>query len=294
MERLGAGIDGRADWRPPVVQWLLDTGRIAAGNLSAPRSLSVGMMQLICADVLRPGMSWLLSTATPRRLSNEMARARDPSGFAKLTALGNTSLASYGTTRTAMEWVAIIVAAKGGAVADITVGDCLELLEISDALFPSTGGKGPSFYQLLHEMGVFPVGAPTTVRMFNPLFHGQLTVEQLVDRYDLACRPVRDLLVDYMRERQPAVDYTTLRNLSMVLAGGFWKDLENHHPGISSLRLPPDVAAAWRERPANQDLAAPGRNAQDGRGGPGTADGRRGLPDQGPGVLPRHRAVGGR
>ena len=147
-----------------------------------------------------------------------------------------------------MEWVAIIVAAKGGAVADITVGDCLELLEISDALFPSAGGKGPSFYQLLHEMGVFPVGAPTTIRMFNPLFQGQLTVEQLVDRYDLACRPVRDLLVDYMRERQPAVDYTTLRNLSMVLAGAFWKDLENHHPGISSLRLPPDVAAAWRER----------------------------------------------
>ena len=35
----GAGIDGRADWRPPVVQWLLDTGRIAAGN-SAPRDLS--------------------------------------------------------------------------------------------------------------------------------------------------------------------------------------------------------------------------------------------------------------
>ena len=138
-----------------------------------------------------------------------------------------------------MEWVAVIVAAKGGAVADITVGDCLELLEVSDALFPNTGGKGPSFYQLLHEMGVFPPGAPATVRMFNPNFQGQLTLEQLIDRYDLACRPVRDLLVDYLRERQPAVDYATLRGLSTVLAGAFWKDLENHHPGIDSLRLPP-------------------------------------------------------
>jgi hypothetical protein len=147
-----------------------------------------------------------------------MARVRDPAGFSKLSELGSASLASYSVTRTAVEWVAIIVAAKGGTVAGITVGDCLELLEVSDALFPSTGGKGPSFYQLLHEMGIFPPGAPVTVRMFNPNFQGQLTAEQLIDRYDLACRPVRDLLVDYLRERQPGIDYTTLRGLSTVLA----------------------------------------------------------------------------
>ena len=244
----GAGIDGHADWRPRVARWLRDTGRIAQDNAGAQRQLSVGMMQLVCADVVRPGTGRLLTTATPRNLSGEMARVRDPAGFSKLSELGSASLASYSVTRTAVEWVAIIVAAKGGTVADITVGDCLELLEISDALFPSTGGKGPSFYQLLHEMGVFPPGAPVTVRMFNPNFQGQLTPGQLIDRYELACRPVRDLLVDYLRERQPAVDYTTLRGLSTVLAGAFWKDLENHHPGIDSLRLPPDVAAAWRER----------------------------------------------
>ena len=84
--------------------------------------------------------------------------------------------------------------------------------------------------------------------MFNPNFQGKLTPGQLIDRYDLACRPVRDLLADYLRERQPAIDYATLRGLSTVLAGAFWKDLENHHPGIDSLRLSPDVAAAWRER----------------------------------------------
>src|ERR1019366_679695 len=85
-----------------------------------------------------------------------------------------------------------------------------------------------------------------SVRMFRS--QGQLTAGQLVDRYPIACRPVRDLLVDYLRERQPAVDHATLRGLSTVLAGAFWKDLENHKPGIDSLRLAPDVAAAWRER----------------------------------------------
>ena len=145
----GAGIDGCANWRPPVARWLRETGRVAEDNRSAERQLSVGMMQLVCADVIRPGMGWLLTTATPRNLSGEMARVRDPAGFSKLSELGSASLASYSVTRTAVEWVAVIAAAKGGTVADITVGDCLELLEISDALFPNSGGKGPSFYQLL-------------------------------------------------------------------------------------------------------------------------------------------------
>jgi integrase len=255
----GAGMDGRADWRLPALQHLLGTGRIAEGNTTAQGALGAGVMQLICADVVRPGFGWLLSTATPRSLSGEMARVRDPAGFARLSAVGSASLASYPVTRAAMERVAVIMAARGGTVADITVGDCLELLEAGDALFPDCGRKGLSFYQLLHEAGVFPASAPATVRMFNPNFQGQLTVEQMVDRYDIACRPVRDLLVDYLRERQPAVDNATLRSLSGVLAGAFWKDLENRHPGIDSLRLAPDVAAAWRERLQTKETRAPGR-----------------------------------
>ena len=47
---------------------------------------------------------------------------------------------------------------------------------------------------------------------------------------------------------QPAIDYVTLRNRSSQLARSFWADLEHHHPGIDSLRLPRDVAAAWKQR----------------------------------------------
>ena len=36
--------------------------------------------------------------------------------------------------------------------------------------------------------------------------------------------------------------------MSAALAGGFWKDLERHHPGISSLHLPAQVAEAWKQR----------------------------------------------
>ena len=54
--------------------------------------------------------------------------------------------------------------------------------------------------------------------------------------------------MDYLRERQPAVDYATLHKLSYTLGRLFWRDLELHHPGIASLHLPAEVAAAWKQR----------------------------------------------
>jgi integrase len=56
------------------------------------------------------------------------------------------------------------------------------------------------------------------------------------------------LFVDYLKERQPGIDYVTLRGRTYELARCFWLDLEQHHPGIDSLRLPRDVANAWKQR----------------------------------------------
>ena len=41
------------------------------------------MVQLIGGDVLRPGLPWLLATASPARVAEEMARTRDPAGIAR-------------------------------------------------------------------------------------------------------------------------------------------------------------------------------------------------------------------
>ncbi len=84
--------------------------------------------------------------------------------------------------------------------------------------------------------------------MLDPRFQGQLTTAELIGQYDLACAPVRDLLTGYLDERQPAIDYATLKQLAYLLGKLFWKDLETHNPGISSLRLAPDAAIAWKQR----------------------------------------------
>src|SRR6266487_6165176 len=72
--------------------------------------------------------------------------------------------------------------------------------------------------------------APAAMEMFSG--RGQPTCEQLIDRYKIACRPVRDVLVDYLRERQPSVDFSSLQRFAYLLGKLFWADLEAHHPGI--------------------------------------------------------------
>jgi hypothetical protein len=240
----GAGEDGRADWRALPTRW-----RKAATGWDCrfdAKVLGAGLLSLTCADVIRPQAAWLLATATPKRLAMEMARTRDPAGFAELAARCEANPVGESTTRVALHRIAIILAAKGGAVADITVGDCLELLGIAAEVCDDGHYKSPHFYQLLNAAGVFGGAAAPTVRALTT--DRRQGVEQLIDRCEIACRPVRDLLVDYLRERQANIDYVTLVRLADTLGRLFWRDLELAHPGIGSLRLAPEQAAAWKQR----------------------------------------------
>jgi integrase len=264
----GVEAGGRADhdWRTVPVAWLKQTGRIALDNTSTHPALGCGLLLLVCGDVIRPSIPWFMAVRTPRDLAGEMARVRDPGGFAALRAASRDSVVSHITVQGALTRIACIIAAKGGTARDITVGDCLELLgrAFEHGRYGS-GGEGAYFYQLLHAIGVFPEAAPPTVRMFSAAYQGQGIPEQFIDRYDLACRPVRDLLVDYLRERQPRLDYTCLTRLACHLGLLFWKDLEDHHPGINSLDLAPAVAAAWKQRIRTKRVPKAGDGSTAGR-----------------------------
>jgi len=246
----GAEKDGRVDWRQNAVAQLCGAGLMRRDATMIPKTFGGTLAWMISADILRPRLNWLLVTDSPHSLMDPMAHARDRGGVAALQACTHRSAVSVSSRVAALEKIAVILAAKGGLVSEITVGDCMDLLAACCTEYPDTRSHHHStlFYQLLHRAGMLNPGAPPTVRMFSPMFGGKLTPESLVDRYDLACRPVRDLLVAYLRERQPVLDYSSLRQLSAILALRFWKDLETHHPGIDSIRLHPDAAAAWKAR----------------------------------------------
>ena len=245
-----SGAEHEADWRPLPVQRAQTVAGRHGASPNKTDECSAGLTLLICADVIRPSLDWLLVTPAPKNLAGAMARTCDPAAFAELAATCDALATGPTSRQIALARIAMIMAAKGGLVAAITVGDCIEMQQASVDVCQRLGkGKefrSPFFYQLLRSLGGFPDTAPPTTRAFN--VRGQMSVEAMIDRYGIECRPVRDLLVDYLREFLVSSDYSTVLNLSYVLGKLFWRDLELHNPGIASVHLPAEVASAWKQR----------------------------------------------
>jgi integrase len=242
---LASGADtAGADWRSIPGRWLRVTDR--AEGLTAP--LCAALTVAICADVLRPSTAWFVR-AVPRggALARGMTRTRDAVGFTRLRQVcDRDDHLPAAAARHTLHRAAVVLGAHGGTIAEITVGDVLELLDAESDTHHSPMAHGTAFYRSLHQSGILSPDAPT--RLGELRSAGQRSPAELIDRFNLACRPVRDLLVDYLCERAPALDYSSLRSLAANLGNMFWKDLERHHHGIDSLRLAPEVAAGWKQR----------------------------------------------
>lgn len=204
--------------------------------------LSAGLLTLCALDVVRPDMTWLLRHRT-RSFREIMAEVRDPEGFAALEKIAGPGPWQSDVGLEARGQIARLLAGKGGKARDITVGDCIEVRDIQ-AAFPHSCGS--LFYIWLRKTNTFPPDSPVNLRQ-HTLRAGQISPAELVDRYQIRCTPIRNVIVDYLTERQPALDYTTLDDLSRKLASVFWATLEQLHPGIDSLSLTPQVAASWKE-----------------------------------------------
>ncbi len=240
---LASGADAAGDdWAVGPAEWLERHGIDSRARLEL---MTASLLVLVGADVIRPSLRWLLTGGKKRKVTRNMVTARDRHGFEALGLHCQRDLGiSAEAEKHAVFRAAVIIAAKGGIIADITIGDFLEVIELEEEL-RGRAGSGSVGFRVLREMGVFGPDVPT-LREIRSV--GQRTVEELVDRYPISCRPVRDLIVDYLKERRPAIDYTSLLNRSYVLAKCFWLDVEAHHPGIDTLHLPADVASAWKQR----------------------------------------------
>ncbi|WP_207757404.1 tyrosine-type recombinase/integrase [Nonomuraea cypriaca] len=241
---LASGVEeaGR-DWKRVPLEWLAARDRARKYDTI---DLSCGMIPLLGGQVLRPNYRWLLRLI-PAQLLAQFRRATDPDGFAALQAhceaTGRHGVADRAQALNRITWIMI---RKGGLIRDITIGDCVELQDAIGA-HQCAGQHGKHFYYaLLAETGVFGAGAPPRLKAVMVI--GQLSPAELIDKHEIAFKPIRDLLVDYLTDRTVDVDYVTLEDMARSLGLLFWKDLEQHNPGISSLRLDAPTAAAWKER----------------------------------------------
>jgi integrase len=239
----GADQAGTPGWRELPRHWLLERGRPPAYWLAG---MSVALRAAAAADIVRPSMHWLLAGgAANNHFTRALAAERDPAGFARLQGLLDADPELSATARrVTVHRAAVIVAAKGGTLGEVTIGDLLAEYAAEDEALRSPCQGMQVIYGALRAMGT--IDGPASFRQLRAA--GPRTPEQMIDRYHLACLPVRDLLVDYLRERQPALDHSTLQHLGYELGKLFWADIEQHHPGISGIHLPDDVARAWKQR----------------------------------------------
>ncbi|MEU0939007.1 hypothetical protein [Embleya sp. NPDC005971] len=183
---------------------------------NAPRyrrdELTGGLVLLIAGQVIRPSYRWLLRQRLALMLA-EARRAIDCDGFARIEQHAQDAI---GWARSdALNKLTWIVISKGGIVADITVGDCVELTEaLEEHHFRGSAGR-PLFYALLKETGILPAAAPPRLRALR--IERRPNVEQIVDKYEIEYRPVRDLMVEYLTERAPELDHTSLRSIARNL-----------------------------------------------------------------------------
>lgn len=216
---------------------------------------TAALTSLLCHRIIQPSYPWLFRQRLPT-LQTLLFATTDHGEHARLVAAGRRAGMSVTMLGQALSVLTYVLVHSGRRLERLTTADLLAYGQGRRALGkPNLGVVAAQ--QLLYELGIVDQPAPTKGVRWRV---GQRTMAELVDRYPIACRPIRDLLVRYLEERAPAMDYASLPALTRRLAGQFWCDLERHHPGISTLRLPPEVAARWRRRAL---LRADGRPRRD-------------------------------
>ena len=176
-------------------------------------------------------------------------------------------------TKSALRRAATILAAKGGLVADITVGDCLELEELQGGAGMRRTNRGAGLYGVLHSMGVFGADAPSTLRAFA-------TQGQLSPRAD--ARPLRH------RMRSCPADAQRVPPRTRPLPRPHHAARPGPHPRAAVLARPGD--------PPSRDLLAEPRRRRRGRPGNNGSWSRSAAPRirAGRSSRPRHLRSNGR
>ncbi|WP_198165593.1 site-specific integrase [Nocardia fusca] len=137
---------------------------------------------------------------------------------------------------------------QGIAMADLTPAALLHYAVENrrhGTAIASRGLPGKLVWQVLHEMGHFPPSTPPTMRA--ALTHGQLSMTQLVDHYQVRNPGVRDLLIEYLTRRNAETDYNTIVSIARSLAGYFWATIESINPAQRSLEIDRATYEQWRE-----------------------------------------------
>lgn len=234
---IAASCDEGAGW----IDELLATDPRVCARLE----LRAGLSMLLLCRVVLPSYTFL-ADYQPYNLYLDVQQVHRPQVFARLRAGGPELGLDRRQLDGGLRLLAKLVLHTGREVDQLAAEDiqAYRAWSIRESRRSKTGIHAS--WTLLRQ--VVDLGEHATLR--EALRFGQRPTAELVDRYRIQCRPVRGLLIRYLDERRPAMDHGSFLALVTVLVRNFWVDIEHHHPGIDTLRLPDEVAEAWKLRMA--------------------------------------------
>jgi integrase len=211
--------------------------------------ISLGMTSLVRARLVRPSYEWMFSAKQWQNSRGAVTflDVAEPEETARMRELPQYRAAHELVRRNAENAIARILVRTGKRLGQLTGEDILAYSHI--ARMNQRHAKEHLAWELLVALGPL-AGEPPTLRA---AWHANVanrrhTVETLVGRYGIPQSGVRDLLIDYLEELKPNMDYSSLEGLAYRLVRLFWAEVLEINPAQENLPLAPDVAAKWRER----------------------------------------------
>lgn len=229
----------------------LGDGQVAARAVSGGGTVGTeytqGVQTLFALRIVRPTLAALRInqlTIYPQYV----VPAENDEGLNRFVAAVNAATLSDHFKRWALFDVCAAMTVHGVPFADLTPESFLHYAFETRQTTPRTGlhvGKyvGHSAWQVLSAMGHFPPSAPPTLR--NALRAPQLTIEEMVDRYQVADPRIRDLFVAYLHRRYPDVDYSGLLAAAYAIVKLFWNGLVEINPAQADLSVSQEVYQQW-------------------------------------------------
>lgn len=244
----------------------LGRGEITVNSLGSRRTTGLaygpGLRSLFCLRVVQPTLLALRVNSFTDYSSFFITAQADPL-LDKFAEHADAHDMSWQHRREAVFDVCCALTVQGIGLADLTPAALIhhghETRRAKAVMRPGKKDAnrfvGPSAWNVLHRMGHFPAGTPLTMRA--ALHRGQLSVEQMIGRYPIRNRSVRQLLIDYFLRRSTDTDYASLSHLVLELAHHFWEKIERINPDQADLRIAPDVYATWRHMISTRDDGQP-------------------------------------
>ncbi len=224
---------------------------VIARTVTDPRAntrqiVQAGFRALLLVQVLRPSYDCLAryrSTTT-----QALRRYLGAAAFGEIESAGVELGLTGPQIAHGLRLLTKIVLHTGKAVDKLAAADLHEYTAWVRSRLGGKSGEGyRAIWELLQQTGGVSADdmalALTSVARKPPE-----TAVGLVDRYRIQGPEIRQLLIRYLSERRPAMDHSSFVTLGAHLVKLFWADIEQHHPGLSSLHLSADIAESWRHR----------------------------------------------